>query len=813
MSIHRTTSRLPLVILACILITLCATTVAQAAEAPVKAIFTAHIGWNVNKTKEQANAPQAERDLCTVASKDECQLGALTPEAGGFQYPEGVAVNNDPTSPEYGDLYITDEGNHRVDVLTPGGVFVLMFGEGVDMTTGGDICTEASGDTCQAGVGGSGAGAFLSPAGIAVDPSTGNVYVQDQPNWRVDEYTAAGQLIAVLGREVNETNDNQPAASETEKNICTTVSKDVCKAGVQGTPGTDEHGAFDFAKGGNIITVGGPEDLLYVGDENRVQELKTDGTWVNAIPVSSTVSSLALDGKTGTLYVAYNEEPVVHEFDVASEVELPASFEVPSVLRLRGMAVDSAGQLAVSALRTAGESLDGKKKLFADLYAADGHLINSSTVPGEPQTFRGLAFDEDNHLYGTASGEVLAFTLEPVGEVTGGASVCAAGPGSGTSATFDCTLSGEVNPAGIAETEALFDWGATASLGQQTASQGVAGPGTVHAVFEGLRPNETLFYQLAAYDENVKAPEQLTGEQRSLSTESVPPKVLGAPSASFVTSASAVFSGELNPENTNTSYEFQYAPACAAGEACPAIAQAPGMLETAVQESAAYGQLGTTAEASGLQPQSTYRYRLVAVNEKGQEAVSETGSSVLPEGTFTTASGPAPAASTGVASAVGASAAMIAGSVDPDGLPATYSFELGVYEGAATHYGDVFSGPAGAGSVALEESLGLTGLQPGTTYAFRIAIHSGYIHNGENTLQGAPALFTTAGVPAVLSAPVSLAQLAIPAIAFPASRSGAVKPRAAACKRGYRRDTQGKCVKSKTKRKSKAVGKRERKRK
>jgi hypothetical protein len=813
MSIHRTTSRLSLAILACVLTALSASTVAQAAEVPIKAIFTAHVGWSVNETKEAESAPQAERDLCTLASKDECQLGALTTEAGGFQDPGGIAVNNDAASPEHGDLYITDEGNHRVDVLTPAGVFVLMFGEDVDRTTGGDICTAASGDACQAGVGGSEAGA-LDAAGIAVDSSTGDVYVQDQPNWRVDEYTAAGQLIAMFGREVNETKDNEPAASETERNVCTAVSKDVCKAGVQGTPGADEHDAFDFAAGGNVLTVGGPEDLLYVGDENRVQELKANGTWVGEIPVSSTVSSLALDGKTGTLYVAYDEEPVIHEFDVANKAELPVSIEVPSVILLRGMAVDAAGQLAVSALQNAFQSADGKKKLFADLYEADGHLINTSVAPGEPLGFRALAFDEDNHLYGIAlPGEVLAFTLQPVGEVSGGVAVCAAGPASGTSATFDCTLSGEVNPEGITETEALFDWGKTSSLGQQTAGQDVAGPETVHAVFEGLRPNETLFYQLVAYDQNVKAPEQLTGEQHSLSTESVPPKVLGAPSASFVTSASVVFSGALNPENTSTAYEFQYAPACAAGEACPAIGQAPGMLETAVQESAAYGLLGTTAEASGLQPQTSYRYRLVAVNEKGQEAVSETGGSVLPEGTFTTSAGPAPAANTGVASAVGASSATITGSVDPDGLPATYSFELGVYEGAATHYGDAFSGPAGAGSVALEESLGLTGLQPGTTYAFRIAIHSGYIHNSENTLQGALALFTTAGVPAVLSAPVSLAQLAIPAIAFPTSTGGAVKPRTAACKRGYRRDTRGKCVRSKTKHKTKAAGKRERKRK
>ena len=193
------------------------------------------------------------------------------------------------------------------------------------------------------------------------------------------------------------------------------------------------------------------------------------------------------------------------------------------------------------------------------------------------------------------------------------------------------------------------------------------------------------------------------------------------------------------------------------------------MTRTASSESSAYGPVDATLEAAGLQPATSYRYQLTAVNQSGQEALDETGGGAIAQGTFTTAPAPVPQATSGTASAVGATSATISGSVEPDGGTASYSFELGVYAGAQTQYGIVSSGPAGAGSGPVEESQGLTGLQPGTTYAFRIAIHSGYIHNGENALKGAPVLFTTAGVPAVLAAPVSPTLLATPAIAFPKS--------------------------------------------
>ncbi|HSZ70041.1 MAG TPA: hypothetical protein VK756_06745 [Solirubrobacteraceae bacterium] len=723
--------------------------VAQAAPAPVKEIFSSQI-------------------------------------TNGFSFPTGVAVNDDPASPDHNDIYVTDLGHHRVQVLTASGVFVAMFGLEVNQTKtqvvqalrgNGEtptekeleeenLCTAASGDTCQEGEGGENAEALREPEGIAIDPNSGDVYVQDFGNSRVDEYTAEGKFILTVGREVNETEDHTIGASETEKNICTAVSKDTCKEGIRREPESSEHDAFDFAQGGDMLTVGGPEDLLYVGEEHRVQELKPNGEWAGEFPVSGTISALAIDNNNDTVYAVYVEEPVIHEFDAATGAELASSITVPGATSVSGVAVDPTGRLAASVYEFVErpQEQEGEEKLFGDLYeASDGHLISTIAVPSSLRIFKALSFSENGDLYASAVySAVLAYNLKPVGEVLASPATCAPGPLSGSSLTLACTLNGEVNPQGVSETEAFFEWGSTPGLGQQTARVQVEAPEAVHAVVVA-RPNETIYYQLVGYDHNVKAPEDLLSETLSKRTPSVAPRIVGTPTASFVSSFSAELLGEVNPENTNTTYAFQYAPACNATEdPCPPIAEAPGIHETTLQQSPDYGPVGTTAEITGLQPATTYRYTLTAKNAEGQAALSETGSSTLPQGTFTTGPAPSVAAATGAPSAVTTTSALISGSVSPGGQPATYIFELGVYIGASTVYGVVLSGTVPAETQAAAESEQLTGLQPGTTYAYRITIRSGY---GEAT--GTSATFTTEGLPAILTSPPTGTLLPTPSIAFP----------------------------------------------
>jgi hypothetical protein len=768
----RMRSRLLLAALTATLITLAATaSAARAASAPVKEVLVSHIGWEVNQT--------SKGNLCTVESKDVCQPGRESSQPGGFANLNGVAVQTDPASARPGDIYVADGSNDRVQELTAGGGFLSTFG-----------------------VTGQAAGQFFDPASVTVDPAAGNVYVAENGNSRVDEYTPDGAFVWMAGREVNKTKDETPLSSEAERNLCTAASKDVCKGGVQAPAGSSEHDAFNFTTRGNVLAAGGPEHLLYVGNEHRVQELKADGTWVREIPLApgSRVAALAVD-ETGDVYLAYERAGAVVELGPNGQpvMEFPVAPGEPNAsVEIGTLALDSSGHLAVTALEVGGNGRS-ISRWFGSLYdAGTSHRITefSGSGPG------GIAFSAGGELYaaespntitGTGS-EVLSYKSVPVGALLSAPAVCEAGSEHETDLTFDCALEGTVDAWGVKETEVWFQWGQTRALGSETPKQPVANlkvegeeetPVKAATVppLAGLRPNETYFYQLAGEDRNVKAPEQLTSERAQFETPLAAPRMIGEPSVSFVRSSSAVMFGELNPENAQSEYFFEYGAGetlaeCPHGvrkESCKGVAATPVAQATCpvAGEGAGrvsrcvYAKTGVALQAGGLQPATAYRYRLSAesVNRAGTEKqLSAPG----PEGSFTAGPAPVPQASTGVASALTATSATVSGSVNPDGLPATYVFELGVYNGAGTQYGVVSSAPAGASTVPVEETLALTGLQPGTTYAYRIAISSGYVKNESHTVQGAPVTFTTAGLPEVLSVPAVLAQLAIPNISFPA---------------------------------------------
>ena len=141
--------------------------------------------------------------------------------------------------------------------------------------------------------------------------------------------------------------------------------------------------------------------------------------------------------------------------------------------------------------------------------------------------------------------------------------------------------------------------------------------------------------------------------------------------------------------------------------------------------------------------------------------------------------------------------------MNPDGVATGYAFEVGVYNGSATQYTAVVYGSAGSGGAPVREEFALSGLQPGTTYAYRITVLSGYIENESHSLQGAPVVFATTGAPAALASPASPPLLAVPAIVFPSDVK--TTPRnAKKCKRDYVRNKHGKCVRQQHKKSKKA---------
>jgi hypothetical protein len=733
-----------------------------ALAAPIKEVLASRVGWEVDK--------QTKGKICTTESKHECQFGVESSAPGGFTFPTGVAADNDPSDPAHHDhIYVTDTFNKRVQELTPTGEFVSMFGWDVNRTkqeeaapqAERDICTAASADTCQVGTPGSAAGQFSRPQSIAVDPSTGAIYVQDFVNYRVEKFTANGEFLLMIGKHVNAT---------TGGNVCTRTEQ--CQAGEKGSA---EHGAFNFETVGGLLAVGGPDKRLYVGDEHRVQEFTPSGEWEDEISLSSisnaggsTVEALAAD-ENGNVYLMYHSIVKGNEFvrlDTVREFNAAKTETGQLLVRPRaphytvlilGLALDQQGRLAVSGLESGSKSYE--KPHLGRLYDFATGKIISEFAGGYEQ---GLSFNDQGELF-SANGlteitghEVLAHKPVPVAEVITVQPSCHRASPHETDAVFGCALGGEANPEGVSETEAWFDWGRSCSLGSQTAKQLLASGENLAPVTSAaleLRPNEAFCYRISAFDHNVQAPESpLTGEAVSFTTPSARPVIVGEPAVSFVKSSSAVLFGEINPENSPTEYAFEYGP-CETLTGCAT--------KTKVVDFSTYGATGATFQLTGLQPATRYWYRPVAVNDKQETAEGERGG-LLAMGSFTTAPASQPSAVTGPASLIGITSAVISGAVNPDGRAAVYSFEVGIDHGGETQYGTVLSSSTGSGFSTEQEQLLLSGLQPGTTYAYRIRLKS-----GEGTVVGAPLTFTTQGLPAVLTAPTPLPMLALPNIALP----------------------------------------------
>jgi len=208
---------------------------------------------------------------------------------GEFNQPGDTSVNSTGNGPaDAGDIYVADELNNRIQRFTSSGKFVSAWGADVIQagkpgdvagTDPFEICTTAA--DCKAGTatGGNGAasgdGALNRPRSVAVDNDTGNVYVSDRNNRRVDEYDGEGHFIASFGFDVDAT------TAGTEYEVCPAV--DACKAGVAGS-GTGQYGSGTTENAFGIAVSpadgGAGTGAVFLADtgNRRVDTYSLDGT-------------------------------------------------------------------------------------------------------------------------------------------------------------------------------------------------------------------------------------------------------------------------------------------------------------------------------------------------------------------------------------------------------------------------------------------------------------------------------------------------------------------------------------------------------
>ncbi len=140
-------------------------------------------GWGVLD-----GSPQLQ--TCTVETG--CRAGLPGAGAGQLARPMGIAIDS------LGAVYVYDRETLRVQKFDAEGHFLLMFGGGVNQTTGGNLCTAASGDTCGPGSPGPSCGEFSTGAvgGYLAIDNADTIYVGDAG--RIEKFDSSGVCLGQI---------------------------------------------------------------------------------------------------------------------------------------------------------------------------------------------------------------------------------------------------------------------------------------------------------------------------------------------------------------------------------------------------------------------------------------------------------------------------------------------------------------------------------------------------------------------------------------------------------------------------------------
>ncbi|MGO9922342.1 MAG: SMP-30/gluconolactonase/LRE family protein, partial [Isosphaeraceae bacterium] len=234
--------------------------------------------------------------------------------SGAEQLNTPLAMATDPS----GNVWVADRYNNRVDEFSPSGAFIQAIGWGVKKEGGKEyeVCTKATG--CHAGVEGSGGGQFNDPRGIAVNPNTGNLYVSDAGNNRIEEFSATASFMRAFNSESSGRNLKSPngLAIDSSGNVWVADSQN------NRIVEFNESGGYESAFGSEGSGNGqlkSPQDVaivranLFVADwgNDRIEEFSTTGKYEGQFGGAgsadgdlSNPSRLAVDPLNGDLYVA-----------------------------------------------------------------------------------------------------------------------------------------------------------------------------------------------------------------------------------------------------------------------------------------------------------------------------------------------------------------------------------------------------------------------------------------------------------------------------------------------------------------------------
>lgn len=463
------------------------------------------------------------------------------------------------------------------------------------------------------------------PGGLAINQSTGEVYISAPGNGVVDVVEASGapnpehpELTEAdgttpypfLGGPIAVDNSGGPQegdiyAVEQNGNViqfdpsgARTAQAPISAANVpnEGAPQPDKLPPVvnngGFSPSGLAVASNGD---VYVADasNNVVDVFEPGGAFVSQLGRGhlAGLSQIALD-PNNTLYVA--EGPGVVEFEPLEAGGY--KFTSMGPFGADGVAVDTEGNVFA-------DEVPGYSGIFITEFHASVGIENFGF--GVIEGGANLAVNDANgSVYLVDAGKVRVFerTVAPNPPTIVAPTIAATS--SAALAPTETALNAQINP-GSGATVYRFQYGITSSYGFSTPiSESIGSDDSDHAVvsdISGLSPATTYHYRAVA----INFAGTTHGPDQTFTTPNEP-EVSGA-SASNISPNSVTLRAEVNPEFAATTYQFQFGTSTSYGSSTP--------------ESASVGAdhvaHAVSINISGLAAATTYHFRIVATNPFG----------------------------------------------------------------------------------------------------------------------------------------------------------------------------------------------------
>ena len=660
--------------------------------------------------------------------------------AGKVNNPRGVAVNR-----SNGDLYVADRSNFRIDRFDSGGRFLLAWGLGVADGSSEElqVCgPEAPSPTkrCFSSTLASNPGA-IAPGAVAVDnscllhgppldeatsptcaefdPSEGDVFVADANNRRVTKFGPSGELRSLLGPDITFSGPGDTGSDETQTvtveaaggaftlalrkpvPVGSSASKETTAAIPYDASAPTVQAALEALPSvavGDLSVTGGPGDAT---GSSPYEVHFSGGAYAHNFVAQMDASSAGLLGPQNVTVAvtAPGGGPEVCEpgrGDVCKATAgggtLPGTFVIPSSL-----AFDAEGRLWV------GDRAADRVQRFNP----DGAFVEEVALEGLPNV-SDLALAASGDIYAvkadlTGGSEEGAHRFDSTGAFLGEVGVVPhdSDPGiywkaialDAAGSWYSADRPAPAAPAAIRRFNAAGGQTSQFGVGQPAGGNGPWGVALDDG--GGERPPTLYVASGGGEDAAVQAfpipdPGPLPDNQEA--TDILP--------------TSATLKATLNPEGHPTHYSFQYGADASYGQEIP-----EGTLPASFEDA------DIEAPLTGLTPNTTYHFRVVATDEGDPQCEDEGAECTVygPDTTFTTRT--AVGIEAQWATDIAARSATLHAELDPLGAQnATWRVQYGT-SSSYGHESASFELPPSFGSLSV--AVALTGLQPATTYHYR----------------------------------------------------------------------------------------------